>query len=113
MQPKKNAVIKNPPDARFVVEDVLKCKWTLSVLDLVRQGVYRPGAMVRQTPGLTTKVLNERLQKLQSFGVMTRTVYPEKPPRVEYHLTALGRKLSSILDGISELQKEMDSTLNA
>lgn len=91
-----------------MVEDVLKCKWTLTVLDLVRQGIIRPGAMVRHTPGLTTKVLNERLQKLQGFGVLERSVFPEKPPRVEYKLTPLGRKLDAILDGVSELQKEID-----
>ncbi len=93
-----------------MVEDVLKCKWTLTVLDLVRQGTHRPGAMVRNTPGLTTKVLNERLHKLQKFGVLERSVFPEKPPRVEYRLTALGRKLDVVLDGITDLQKEIDGS---
>jgi DNA-binding HxlR family transcriptional regulator len=47
-----------------MVEQIVKCKWSLTVLALIRGGVNRPGAMVRAVPGLTTKVLNERLRKL-------------------------------------------------
>lgn len=94
-----------------MVEDILKCKWTLSVLEMVRKGVNRPGAMVRQKDGLSTKVLNERLQKLQNFGVLDREVFPEKPPRVEYHLTPFGHKLNNILDAVFDLQKEIDGAV--
>ena len=45
-----------------MVEDVIGCKWSMAVLGLVRNGIYRPGAMERELPGLTTKVLNERLR---------------------------------------------------
>lgn len=108
MDTKKIGKDPHRPDARLMVEDILKCKWTLSVLEMVRRGVNRPGAMVRQTEGLSTKVLNERLQKLQAFGVLDREVFPEKPPRVEYRLTPFGRKLNAVLDAIFDLQREID-----
>tara|TARA_B110000483_G_scaffold183625_1_gene217213 strand:+ start:390 stop:572 length:183 start_codon:yes stop_codon:yes gene_type:complete len=43
-----------------MVENVIKCKWSLTVFRLVREGINRPGAIERAVPGLTTKVLNER-----------------------------------------------------
>lgn len=91
-----------------MVEDVVGCKWSLTVLRLVRQGVCRPGAMERSVEGLTAKVLNERLRKLVDYGILQRAVYPEVPPRVEYELTPFGRKFIKILDTIEELEEELE-----
>ena len=63
--------------------------------------------MVRNVEGLTTKVLNERLAKLQRYGLVARQVYPEKPPRVEYHFTKLGKAFLTIIDAIDELQNTL------
>lgn len=90
-----------------MVEDVLGCKWTFTVLQLVRQGVNRPGAMERSVDGLTTKVLNERLRKLVRFGILRRVAYPEIPPRVEYKLTSFGEKFIGVLRAIEELEDEI------
>lgn len=92
-----------------MVEDIVGCKWSLTVLDLVRRGVQRPGAMERTVPGLSTKVLNERLRKLQRFGLLEKTVYPEMPPRVEYSLTAFGARFAAVLDEIDRLQDWRDA----
>lgn len=91
-----------------MVEDIVGCKWSLAVLDLVRRGVRRPGAMEHALDGLTAKVLNERLRKLQKYGILEKTSYPEVPPRVEYALTPFGDKLSAILDQIANLERELD-----
>ena len=91
-----------------MVEDVLKCKWAMTVLDLARQGVRRPGAMVMAVDGLTKKVLNERLKKLVRFGILDRVAYPEIPPRVEYGLTPFGKKFIGVLEAIENLQEERD-----
>lgn len=95
------------PRVARMVEDVVGCKWSLSVLALVRSGVVRPGAMQRSTAGLTTKVLNERLAKMVRFGILEKRSFPEIPPRVEYRLTPFGRKLVRILDRIDALQEEV------
>lgn len=85
------------------------CKWSLAVLGMVRQGVRRPGAMEHAIPGLSKKVLNERLRKLVRFGVLEREAYPEVPPRVEYHLTPFGEKFAGLMDGVERLQRELDA----
>jgi DNA-binding HxlR family transcriptional regulator len=92
-----------------MVEDIVGCKWSLSVLRLVRDGVCRPGAMRKSVEGLSAKVLNERLRKLQRFGILEKRVYAEIPPHVEYRLTRFGRRFSTLLDDIEELQRQLDS----
>lgn len=92
-----------------MVESTLGCKWSLTVLGLVRDGVLRPGAMEHAVPGLSTKVLNERLRQLVRSGILQRTAYPELPPRVEYTLTGFGRRFLRVLDDIDRLQGELDS----
>lgn len=89
-----------------MVEDVVGCKWSLAILQHVRRGVCRPGALERDIPGLTTKVMNERLKKLVSYGILERLAYPEVPPRVEYRLTPFGEKFVTILDAIEQLEAE-------
>lgn len=91
-----------------MVEDIVGCKWSLSVLALVRDGVKRPGAMQKSVSGLSTKVLNERLRKLQRFGIVQKSVYAEIPPRVEYDLTAFGEQFLRILDDIDSVQKWLE-----
>ena len=95
-----------------MVEDIIGCKWSLTVLNLIRQGVHRPGAMRRGVEGLTTKVLNERLRKLTRFGIVEKRVFPEIPPHVEYTLTAFGHKFSKVLESIQQLEAEQERMKN-
>jgi len=92
-----------------MVESIIGCKWSLSVLQLLRDGINRPGEMQRQVEGLTTKVLNERLAKLSRYGIIDKTVYPESPPRVEYRFTEFGSKFLQIIDVVNRLQQEIDN----
>lgn len=89
-----------------MVEDVVGCKWTLTIMQLIRQGICRPGVLERSVEGLTTKVMNERLKKLVDYGILERRAYAEIPPRVEYELTPFGQKFASILDRIEDLEAE-------
>ena len=88
-----------------MVEDIVGCKWSLAVLDRVRRGVNRPGAIESSLPGLSPKVLNERLRKLVRFGILERTAVPEIPPRVEYTMTAFGARFARVLDEIAALDE--------
>jgi DNA-binding HxlR family transcriptional regulator len=90
-----------------MVEDIVGCKWSLTVLDLVSRGVCRPGAMQRSVSGLTPKVLNERLRKLTRFGILDRQVFAEVPPRVEYRLTPFGQRFGRVLEQIAALEREL------
>jgi DNA-binding HxlR family transcriptional regulator len=87
-------------------ENCIGCKWTLHVLDQIRRGVRRPGALARSKRGLTAKVLNERLAKLSSYGVLTKRSFAEIPPRVEYELTPFGTRFVELLDRIEDLRRE-------
>jgi DNA-binding HxlR family transcriptional regulator len=98
------------PDVADVFENCVGCKWTIRVLNQIRRGVRRPGEIVRAMTGLSTKVLNERLAKLVRFGVLDKTSYPEIPPRVEYELTAFGKRIVAILDEVEKLQREMNGS---
>lgn len=101
----KKSIRKKPAaSVSGMLEDIVGCKWSLSVLALVRDGVARPGAMQRAVDGLSTKVLNERLRKLQRYGIIEKTVFPVTPPRVEYRLTAFGGRFAKLLDEVSTLQ---------
>jgi DNA-binding HxlR family transcriptional regulator len=95
------------PTVANMVEDIVGCKWSVAVLARIRSGVARPGAMEHALPGLSKKVLNERLRKLVRFGIVERRAYAEVPPRVEYRLTAFGKRFSTLLDGVEQLQREI------
>ena len=105
-----NGTATKPQMISRMVEDVVGCKWTLTILQLIRQGTRRPGLLERSVEGLTTKVLNERLKKLVDYGILERRAYAEIPPRVEYELTPFGQKFGSILDAIEELEMDYAST---
>lgn len=94
-------------EIKFLVEDIVGCKWSMSILDMVDKGINRPGAMVREQDGLTTKVLNERLRKLQKYQILDKMEYPEVPPRVEYVYTEFGKKFLDIVMAIRKLEDEM------
>ncbi len=91
------------------LEDVVGCKWSVSVLQAVAEGVSRPGALERHVQGISTKVLSERLRKLTTYGLLAKHAYAEVPPRTEYSLTQNGQKLVSIIDQLKLLDGEIKS----
>lgn len=98
-----------PPVAEMV-ESIVGCKWSLSVLGAIRSGVHRPGELERACAGISTKVLNERLRKMLRFGIVERENFGEVPPRVEYRLTPFGRRFVRLLDEIDRLQEHVDGS---
>ena len=94
---------KVAPTAARMMEDIIGCKWSLTVLTLIATGVSRPGAMQKRASGLTAKVLNERLRKLLRFGIIEREIFAEVPPRVEYRLSVFGKRFNQVLDQIATL----------
>ncbi|MBM4117951.1 MAG: helix-turn-helix transcriptional regulator [Gammaproteobacteria bacterium] len=92
-----------------MVESIIGCKWSVILLGLLADGCTRPSALLRACPGLSAKVMNERLRKMTRFGIARRTVYGEKPPvEVEYALTPFGRRFMAILLEVRRLQKAVD-----
>jgi DNA-binding HxlR family transcriptional regulator len=98
------------PSAARRVEDIVGCKWSLGVLGAVRAGIRRPGAIEHAITGISKKVLNERLRKLERFGILEKRSYPEVPPRVEYRLTGFGEKFSGLMESVERLQRELENS---
>ena len=87
------------------LEDVVGCKWSAAVLAAVGRGVQRPGQLERFIPGISTKVLNERLHELLDYRLITRTETPGRVLRVEYELTGTGAKLAATIEQICDLKR--------
>ena len=93
-----------------MVESIVGCKWSLRLLWLCADGCSRPSALLRACPGLSAKVMNERLRKVARFGIMQRTVFGEKPPvQVEYVLTPFGHRFMGVLEEVRRLQEAVDN----
>jgi DNA-binding HxlR family transcriptional regulator len=89
------------------LEDVVGCKWSAAVVGALQRGVTRPGKLERYIPGISTKVLTERLRKLAEFGLIVREDRSESAVlHVEYRLTSVGEKLAAILEQLHALQAE-------
>jgi DNA-binding HxlR family transcriptional regulator len=96
-------------DSAVMVETIYGGKWSLTVNQLLSNGINRPGEMVRNVEGLTTKVLNVCLKKNIEFGILERLSFNELPPRVEYHVTTFGKKFLTITEALEQLQREIDN----
>ncbi|UOF89144.1 helix-turn-helix transcriptional regulator [Fodinisporobacter ferrooxydans] len=86
-------------------------KWTLLILRELFAGKKRFTEIAATLP-ISSKLLTDRLKELEEQGVVTRTLYPEIPPRVEYTLTESGKTLKSVLEALrdwgAEHQKKQD-----
>lgn len=92
-----------------MVESIVGCKWSVRLLQACVSGPARPSALLRANPGLSAKVLNERLRKMTRFGILQRTVRGEKPPvEVEYQLTPFGCRFAGIIDEVQRLQEAVE-----
>ena len=77
-------------------------KWKILILRDLLTGTKRYNELTRSVVGISAKVLTENLRELENDGIITRTVYPVVPPKVEYSLTEKGNELRPII----ELMKE-------
>lgn len=92
-----------------MVETIVGCKWSVRLLWLLADDVNRPSELLRAVPGLSHKVMNERLRKMMRFGIVRRIVQGEKPPlEVSYVLTPFGQRFMRILAEVRRLQEAAD-----
>ena len=75
-------------------------KWKVLILRDLMTGTKRFGELKKSIGHVTQKVLTAQLRQMEASGLLTRTVYAEVPPRVEYTLTDLGYSLKPILDAM-------------
>ncbi|WP_151709940.1 winged helix-turn-helix transcriptional regulator [Acinetobacter brisouii] len=82
-------VLSSQCPSREILEH-LTSKWAVLVLRCLSEGVQRFSQLRKRIDGVSEKMLTQTLKTLEKDGFVTRTVYPEVPPRVEYQLTELG-----------------------
>jgi DNA-binding HxlR family transcriptional regulator len=85
-----------------LVKEILFGKWKIHLLYYISQGIKRPGELQRKIPSATRRVLNVQLNQLEQHGLITKKIYAELPPKVEYELSELGK---SVLPVINDLGK--------
>ena len=81
---------------------LLSGKWTLMILFQINENVMRYGELKRAVTGISEKMLIQELNKLVENKLVSKEVYPQIPPKVEYRLTELGLKTLPIVDQLAE-----------
>ena len=84
-------------------------KWKVLIIRDLLSGTRRFGELKRSLGGVSQKVLTSQLRQMEESGLLTRTVYPEVPPRVEYTLTELGYSLRPALEALRDWGEEYKS----
>ena len=77
-------------------------KWKIIILRELLTGTKRYNELTRSVVGISSKVLTENLRDLESDGIVSRVVYPEVPPKVEYSLTDKGEDLRDVIEAMKQ-----------
>ena len=81
-------------------QKVLSGKWALIILHHLSENKLRFGELHRQLPELTQATLTKQLRTLEENGMVTRTVYAQVPPKVEYELSLIGQDFTEVLNSL-------------
>ena len=81
---------------------IIDGKWTTQIVRDLLQGKKRYSELLHSLRGISPKVLAARMRFLEQQGLVTKTIYPEVPPRTEYELTARGLQLRSVIAAMAE-----------
>ncbi len=82
--------------------DSIGDRWTLLIIRDLLRGIHKYQDLLESLEGISTNLLAERLARLVEEGIVTRTLYSDKPPRAEYHLTEQGQQLAAVVDSLFE-----------
>ena len=80
---------------------LLSGKWKLEIMWLLNQRFYRFNELRKAIPGITQHMLTTQLRELEADGLISRTVFAEVPPRVEYEITAKARGLGPTMEALT------------
>jgi len=78
--------------------NVLNGKWKLPIIATLTYGKKRFKELEKEIPNITPRMLSKELRELEMKGIVTRSVYPTVPVKVEYELTASGQSLNTVLE---------------
>lgn len=86
-------------------------KWKLLIMRNLLMRPWRFNELKKSLDGISQKVLTDSLRQMENDGIITRTVYPEVPPRVEYALSELGKSMRPILDAMEKFGNDLKLSL--
>ena len=92
---------------------LLSGKWKLEIMWLLNQRIYRFGELRKAIPGITQHMLTAQLRELEADGLISRTVFAEVPPRVEYEITAKARGLGATMEALTAWWNEYGRSVPA
>ena len=101
----ENKAILNQCDQVFAVS-LIAGQWILVICCHLAEGKLRFGELKKRIPNITERMLTHQLRKMEEGNLVTRTVYAEVPPRVEYELTKSGQELKPILKQLEDWGKK-------
>lgn len=81
---------------------VIGGKWKIIILYALRNGINRFGILQKELPDISKQMLTTQLRELEKDGIVSRKIFAEIPPRVEYTITPLGKTLFPIIDAMGE-----------
>jgi len=87
-------------------------QWSLAICCYLINGKMRFGELRKKIPTITERMLTLQLRKLEDNKIVTRTVFAEVPPRVEYELTSIGYKLQPIIETLEKWGNEHKEMMN-
>jgi DNA-binding HxlR family transcriptional regulator len=80
-----------------LIREVLYGKWKIHLIYYISRGIQRPSELQREIPEATRRVLNMQLNQLEQHELVTKKIYPQLPPKVEYNLTPFGESLLPVV----------------
>lgn len=101
-KPRHSRLDCNPGCPVEAAVSLIDGKWKCVILFHLLEGTMRFNEMRRRLPGVTQRTLTNQLRELEQDGLVTRTVYAQVPPRVEYDLSPLGRTLEPVLGALKQ-----------
>lgn len=83
-------------------QNIIGGKWKPIILSRIRMGINRFGIMQRSIPTISKQMLTAQLRELEDDGIVSRKVYAEVPPRVEYNITKSGQDIFPIIEAMAK-----------
>jgi len=92
--------------------NILGGKWKILIIWQLKDSAKRYGELKKSLPGVTHKMLTQQLRELEQDEIISRKVYSEIPPKVEYNLTLLGKTIIPVIDLLSDWGEEYQRVFN-
>lgn len=96
-----------------LVGEVLFGKWKIRLLWFINEGHKRPSELQRKIPDASRRVLNIQLKELEDHGLISKIIYPQVPPKVEYSLTKFGDTLIPVIAALGHWGDEHEERLRS